>query len=358
MELNREEMTVSSLESGEMFKSQTLVLGTSVGFPNIAIYSSYYIHYECLGFIIEYLIQSPSFHPENLVIYQKKLESVDFLNWKKYYNNLFGLNDNNWKEASDINIDNIELLFLPTDDDRGFNIEWAKKTKIISINHLLTRRLYENTSNFLNINIRYSHYLNKNNENWCFPVFNGITKKEKWSCLSNNNYLSYGYKTHVVCLGLHSQPHPVQPSMMFKNNDEIRYSVIARYVQHNYNNVVNIDSYESLNSELFFNLIKSADYILCFNFNTDHATISLSGSINMAFSFGAKLILPKEWQETLNIRSAISYDFEDGAFHLPKVTEDDLDMIFQERSEMIDHRNNVLDSSIDYHSSNVHRFST
>jgi len=362
---------------------------------NIAIVIGHYFHYECLGFLIEYsiyylkkiFIQSNSlpqnsffastsfsqnsFSPtlcsgENVnlptvcpsenfkpVIYLKYYEDDGFfinrkelLNWKQYYSNLFHFNEYNWRTYEQIENDDIDVLFLTTDDDPEFKIEWNSKFKVISINHFLTRRIYNNSNRFLNINIRYSNFLNRNNEMWCFPMFNAISCNEKKKIL-NNRRLSEGYEVSVVCVGLHFQPHPDQPRLMFKNNDKIMFSVINRKIHHNYSEVSNIKSYEFLNTPLFFNILQNADYFLCFNYDEQHTHLKLSASINLAFSFGARLIIPKEWQDNLNISSAISYDFKDGSFHVPNITNEMIDSLYEERELLINHRNSVLDNAMD-----------
>ena len=362
----------------------------------IVILNTLNFHYECLGFLIEYSMYYYNFSKRSLygfsvacegedkfavacegknkkipnpIIYLKyngesDSNNKDLLNWKQFYSKLYGLNEDNWKNFNNFDVEDVSgenvnlsspsqatekpsnLLFLTTDDDPGFNIEWTKKYKVISINHLITRCIYNNTSRFLNINIRYSNFLNKDNEKWCFPFFNGVSREEKKTFLLKNPFLTEERELHIVCLGKHCQPHPEQPKVMFINNNKIKFSIIDRHILHNYNSVSNIDSYHNLCTPLFFDILKSADYILCFNYNTDHAEVSLSGSINIAFSFGARLIIPKEWQDNLQIRSAISYDFKDGAFYVPKITNEMIDDIFDEREEFIQHRNLVLEDAI------------
>jgi hypothetical protein len=337
----------------------------------IGIMNNLYIHYECLGYLIDYSLyylnmNIPSQATKNLFIYIQHYDDVEFINWKIFYNKLFNLTDENWRRSEQFDNDNIDILFLATDDDFGFKIEWINKYKIISIGHCTARQIYNDTSNFLNIYTRYSKFSNKENENWCFPVFEAVSRDEKKLIRKKNIFDSFGggsdeakpdffglqcrnnedYDIHVVCVGLHSQPHPLQPSRMFSNNDKIKYSIINRRIIHDYRDVENIDSYESLNSELFFDLLKNADYILCFNYNTDHACVSLTGSFNLAFSFGAKLIVPEEWQENLNISSAISYNFKNTPFYLPPITEEVIDAIYDERDGYINYRNNTFNAAI------------
>jgi hypothetical protein len=323
----------------------------------IAIINGLYFHYECLGFFIEYSIyylKKNNYENKKPTIYLKYHEDNGYfikrdelLNWKQYYTNLFNLNESNWKTYEEIENDDIDILFLTTDDDFEFKSKWVNRFKIVSLNHLLTRRIYSDSSSFLNINIRYSNILNKDNERWSIPMFNALSCIEKKSILNNRN-LPKKYDIHIVCIGTHSQPHPDQPKIMFKNNDKILFSVINRRIEHNYECNPNIDSYQFLNTPNFFNILANADYILCFNYNPDHSSITLSASINIAFSFGARLIIPNEWQEKLNIRSAISYKFSDGSFHVPSITSEMIDTLYQEREYFINHRNTVLDDAVNY----------
>jgi hypothetical protein len=388
------------------FLSQTVDNSDVV--KKIGIMNNFYFHYECLGYLIEYSLyylnasnkyfrDSPersegddqfsaadcggkfkggtetgsksllnlserivyklqsntsshdNYSPqsaENLLIYIQYYDDIDFINWKTFYNKLFNLTDKNWRRSEQFDNDNIDILFLATDDDFGFKIEWINKYKIISIGHSTIRQIYNDTSNFLNIYTRYSKYSNKENEKWCFPVFEAVSRDEKKLNRKNNLYLDGGYDIHVVCVGACSQPHPEQPSVMFLNNGKIKFSVINRRIIHDYSNVSNIDNYESLNSELFFDILKNADYIMCFNYNEKHTLISLTGSFNLAFSFGAKLLIPKEWQDNLNISSAMSYDFKETPFNLPSITDADIDAIYDERAGYINHRNDVFNNAI------------
>lgn len=354
----------------KLIKNKKETINVKNKIKNIAIINGLYFHYECLGFLIEYSkyylrnsseqsveednlkVACENKQPMNPIIYLKYHENDGFFknqnelyNWKQYYNNLFNLNEDNWRTYEQIENDDIDVLFLTTDDDPEFKIEWNSKFKVISINHFLTRRIYNNSDRFLNINIRYSNFLNKNNEMWCFPMFNAVSCIEKKKLL-NNRRLTDGYEVHIVCVGLHFQPHPDQPRIMFKNNDKLMFSVINRRIEHNYNGVSNIKSYEFLNTPLFFNILQNADYLLCFNYNEEHNIFKLSASINLAFSFGARLIIPKEWQDNLNISSAISYDFKDGSFHVPNITNEMIDSLYEERELLINHRNSVLDNTL------------
>jgi hypothetical protein len=307
----------------------------------IAIYQGFLFHYEMLGYILEYVIQSKlSFDlycPEDC--YGNE--------WKEFYQTIFKIKIN-FINPSKINPYNYDLIFLITDDDKSFKQEWLDdigESKVVCIDH--TSQIRRNPYNMLRLSTRFYYYRPKCL--WALPVYNYINKLDKYKYLNQTN------RINVACIGLQNIVYSGEfLKQLFYNFDSIDFHVMNRKLDKTYENFSNIKTYENVSTHNLMELLKKTHYILCFE-NPDYLkpiTCSISASVPLAFTSGCQLIIPKSWQHYYNFNSAISY--EDTLLQKNKTTtkmflngQIDLNKIYSESYELINHKNKTFTDIIE-----------
>jgi len=300
----------------------------------IAVYHGLeYIHYEMLGYLIEYI---KNMYMLKFNIYAKIINGG--IDWLNYYNDNFNINMS-WKNPDLFNPNNYDYIILLTDDDMTFTNDWLKKynNKIIMINHF-----HKNRRILTKYSVGTRFFVSNPSQKWALPSYIGINKNDKLKTLTN--------KIIVSCIGIQNRP----PSTLFLrdlfiNFDEIEFNIIARYIPHKYNSN-NIYTYTNPPPQIMFNIIKKSHYILCIDIphNINSKSNSISGSIPLSFSYGCNLILPEIWQKYYNFKSSISYldnhVQNNGQSKLTLSKNINLDNIYNELYELINHRNNVFNN--------------
>ena len=306
----------------------------------IAVYQGFdYIHYEMLGYILDYFKHINSKYNINTLkfnIYAKLITTG--IDWLIYYNKHLNMNIS-WNEPNLFNPNNYEYIILLTDDDMSFKDEWLIKYnyKIITINHWQKNRRIETP---YNIGTRF--FVTNPYQEYILPSYMGIPYNQKKKILLNN-------KINVSCIGAQNIP----PSTLFlkdlfTNFNEINFHIVARHIPYNYNSS-NINTYIFPSCNDMFNIINKSDYILCIEIpNTDTKSNCISGAIPLSFSYGCQLLIPKIWQDYYNFKSSISYldnhVQNNGNSKLTLSKNINLDNIYNELYEIINHRNNIFDN--------------
>lgn len=307
----------------------------------IAIYHGFlYIHYEMLGYILEYFIQSNlSF---DLFCH---LETIG-KEWKDFYESTFNVKLN-FNIPAKINPHNYDLIFLITDDDYSFKQNWLDEfgeKKVICIDHsAYIRRV---PTNMLRLGTRFFYQRPKCQ--WALPVYTFINKIDKIKYLAQTN------RINLMCIGTQNKPYSGEfLKELFYNFDSIDFYVITRHLDKNYQNYPNIKTFENCSTQKMMELLKKTHYILCFENpnNLEPVSNSISASIPLAFDSGCQLIIPKSWQFYYNFNSVISY--EDTLLQKNNVITKmflnghiDLDKIYNEAYELINHKNRMFDNII------------
>jgi hypothetical protein len=295
----------------------------------LAIYHGFEsIHYEMLGYFIEYILHTKV----DIDIYSHIL-----LDWKEYYEDLFNIKLH-WNNPNLFNPELYDLIFLLTDDDYSFKNEWLEKygtSKVISIDHCGTIR----RGNMLD-RISTRSFARRPTCKWALPCYYGISKSDKKLLLDND-------KIKVTCIGTQNMPPSIEfLRKLFSNFDEIEFHIIGRYIPYKYDSD-NIKVYNMCPTKLMHDIIKKSHYIFCIENPNNYYPIadSMSGSIPLSFGYGCQLILPSNWQKYYNFKSTVQYENTlINSITLPFNT--DLDLIYQEQYELISHRNRMIDSCI------------
>jgi hypothetical protein len=310
---------------------------------NIAIYHGFTdIHYEMLGYFIEYMKYSNI----NFNIYALSTNKTG-LEWYNFYCKKFNLLLE-WKNPSLFNPYIYNFIILLTDDDLSFKNEWLVefgKEKVICIDHHCTiRREYEM---LYRIGTRF--FYNRPYLDWIIPCYYGITKNNKEIILNQSS------KIKVLCIGVQNTPLDINfLKDLFDNFNEIEFHIAARIIQNKFENFLNIFIYEMCETELLFEHVYTSQYILCINRidNYHPASNSISGAIPIAFSYGCQLILPELWQKYYNFKSIISYKDnyvqKNGTTKLILSKNINLNNIYNELNELVLNRNIILDKIFKY----------
>lgn len=304
----------------------------------LAIYQGFlYIHYEMLGYILEYFIQS------NLSFDLYCPEESVGQEWKEFYENIFKVKLI-FINPTKINPYNYDLIFLITDDDYSFKQKWLDKLgeeKVICIDH--SAHIRRQPINMLRLGTRFFNH--RPTCLWALPVYNYINKLDKLK------YLAQTDKINVMCIGTQNKPYSGEfLKELFYNFDSIDFHVITRYLDKNYDEYSNIKTYENCSTQKMMELLKKTHYMLCFENpnNLEPISNSISASIPLAFNSGCQLIIPKSWGPYYNFNSVITYKdyllqknntitkmFLNGQI--------DLDKIYYEADKLINHKNKMFD---------------
>ena len=292
----------------------------------VAIYHGFdYLHFEMLGYIIEYLllykIEFTLYSNINLWSYE----------WKLFYDKLFNIP---WNPTHLFNPDNYEYVFLITDDDSTFKDNG--KIKIICIEHIdYIRRL----NVYYRIGTRF--FVDRPDCDWVIPCYNGISKKNKLEILKKEN------KINVICIGK-SQPYNIETLkniFCVEEISKINFYLIGREINNidHFKNYFNIFIYNNCSTLNMLCLLKKSHYILCLDIFDDfhYEKQAISGSIHLGFSFGCTIIIPNDWQVYYNFKSVINYNSKkNNKIKLSKNI--NLDKLFDERFDLINHRNLIF----------------
>lgn len=312
----------------------------------IAVFHDYSdIHYEMLGYLMDYFIST-----KIQVEYFAEASSIG-IEWKTYYENLFKINLN-WNKTINFNPKSFDLIFLVTDDDRGYDIvnkltqNNSDSEKLICIDHHYSIRRKDA---FYRIGTRFFQL--RPNCPWALPTYRSISPNEKIY------YVKQSEKINVCCIGIQNVPPNVDYLRnLFTNFESIEFHIIARKIETKDKLInSNIKILENYSTIEMMNLMKSIDYILCLENpkNLNPQKNCISGSIPLAFNFLIRLIIPNTWQQNYSFNSVLSYDDNvlQKSLNQTKLTLEKLEekMIYNINNELvfnISHRNNVFDKAI------------
>jgi len=337
------------------------------------------IHYEMLLYLIDYFKTINDNITINYYLKKKFVEvsGVNIYNgWVLQY---MKINKNiNIKLIYDFNPENYDLIYLITDDDNTFKDEWFINhgNKIISIKHCHIDRTHPV---YLSINTRY--IFDQPGNKWVIPVYNGISKNDKFDLISKSN------KIKVLSVG---KVFPLSYTYLyniFENIDDIEFNIVTlsfdsikkfdfKKLEH-----PNINIHINIYVEKFINLLKESSYvIICdidnnyvdnmnndndnnkkFNIDIDNykqnhrISYVIQSGLHLGISHGCKLLLPSRYNKYYGLRDAITYneraspdiiDDNNNKIKLEKITIESLNNTYTQLYELINHRNITFDNII------------
>lgn len=298
----------------------------------IAIYNSYYFHYEMFGYIIFYCYLNKyklDIFTENkqnigwILFYEELIKhinaNIDFFYYEEFNNDLVR--------------NNYDLIFLTTDDDPKFKCEWMNK-KVICINHYYKYRRI-NCFHCLAIAPFY-----KNKIKWGLPCYPRINKLNKYIDPINMNVaiVGGGYFNHNL--------YNINIINRLKSNKKIILHIFTCIITeemikilHKKNNEnIEIILYKRIETKSMFSLLQKVNYMLINStINEDHNTgKTISGSVSLAFTTLSRLIISNNINKIYNFSSALEFDMDtDEDIFLHDTVEETHDLIIDERDTLI-----------------------
>jgi hypothetical protein len=309
----------------------------------IALYHNQDIHYEMLGYLIEYC-QSRNLDYD---LYSSYKDS-NTITWTKWYNKFFN-NKVNWINSLKIN-DNVDydVIVLITDDNLYANyVEEKHRHKAITIDHWYLQR-----NNDIRYHIGIRKFYNRPNLPYTIPCYRMINKEEKLELVKNDN------KIKVIFLGRYNIPSSLT-FLLFDNIKDIEFHIVRPKEDKSHfeylKNIPNSYFYYNLETDELMELMKKCHYtFLMPSYIEGYQRQKLSSIIPLSYSTLCQCIIPKSWNMDLNLKSVLLYDDLD---YLQPNKQIKLDInqfklkiseINEERESLITHNIDVFDCAIDY----------
>jgi hypothetical protein len=308
---------------------------------NIAIYQGFTsIHFEMFGYLFDYFLTSNiTFHvftPINNI-------SSD---WLSFYNNVFN-SKLTFNPINQFDPSKYSLIILVTDDDMSFKQEWLTTYNVLCIDH--SAKIRRKPDNMLRIGTRF--FYNRPICPWALPIYTIYTKYDKQLFLND--------KINVTCIGIQNRP-PNDNFLkeLFVNFDSINFHIITRKMLTKYQSD-NIFCYENCPTTKMMDILKNTHYILCLENpnNLEPVANSMSAAIPLAFSTGCQLIIPESWNKYYSLKSIITYQDKylqknNIMSNLTLTHKTNLDSIYNETYQLINHRNYTFDKLIKINTNN------
>ena len=310
----------------------------------IAIFHNEDIHYEMLGYLIDY------FQTYNITVH-----FYSFFNnfpigktYSNWYNSFFNQYKINWKTTSslDENI-NYDVVILVTDDNPSYSqIKDKYKDKTISIEHWCYDR-----NNQARIKIGTRLYQNRPQLPFALPCYNIISEQDKFELIQRQD------KIKVVFVGRFNFPASFTFSF-FNNIDDIEFHLIMWDIKNCLDYLKppsNFFVHNQIDTEEMMDIMKSAHYAF-FNPTYMHGYSSnkLSATFHLAISTLVKPIIPEYWNNIYKLDSNLVVQYDDYHYLQPdkqlNLTKEEyirsLPFLSQYRKTNIAHRNMVFDQAI------------
>lgn len=290
----------------------------------LLIYNNFSFHHDLIGFALEYCMDN------NYIanVYNPN----DYDNYMDFYKKI-GLNF--------ILIDKIinpkiyDLIIVLTDSDFSYTSENITN-KTITLRHWYNIRnplfkIQIPIAPFTNINNTYDPY-------FICPVYNLINKDQKCK-------ISMITEIKITIIGRFIPDNIEYFNFINSDSKNVIYNIITQCPHDKLRNSKNVNYFENVNASIFYEILVNSHYCLitdlCYNHNNG---FTISSSIITSFITGCQLIIPEEMNKHLRLKSAILYNKN------KKIILDNpnYDLVFNERQDFIDKRNNILNAIINY----------
>lgn len=293
---------------------------------NIAVFNSFPFHYEMFGYIIFYCSKNNF----NLTIYTNNKND---LGWLKFYKQIFCDFNFEYKSVNKFENDKhlFDIIFIPTDDDFGFDNKWITD-KCITIDHTLMNRRPQ-----IKNHIGTRLFLNSDNE-WALPCFECLNIADKTN--SEEEHIN------IAIIGCTKINIDVINRLTTSNaSDCIKLHVCGRVINFiNLNDVkknISIENHNNIDTFDLIKLLKMCDYVLtdcCPNVvgNFDHTEgKSMSGAVPLAFSTLTPLILNSNNNKLYKFQNVIEFDFDSNLNIYVDKNIIDVEKLNEERKKLI-----------------------
>ena len=282
----------------------------------ILLYNNFPFHHEMFGFALDFCKKFGHgafvFNPND---YEEYMKVYDILDYK-------------YTTVTNIEPDIYDLIIVLTDSDWSYLPKWVNN-KTICINHW-----YQDRNKYIKNSIPIGPlHSNKYNSTFISQIYPILTKDKK------NQFHSID-KIYVSIMGRFI---PNDPSYLdFIKNKNVIYNFISKNPPHKkILESKNIKCFTNINALDLCNILSNSHYILVTDTNINHnKCYTISASISYAFSTGCQLIIPKEMNSYLRLKSAIVYDKTDNiSLEFP-----DIDSVYEESETLMNNRNKILNN--------------
>lgn len=310
----------------------------------IAIFHNEDIHYEMLGYLIDY------FQTYDIIVhfYSSFIDFPIGRTYSKWYNSFFNQYKIQWKKSSTLDEEiNYDVVILVTDDNPNYGqIKDRYKDKTISIEHWCQNR---NEAPKIKIGTRF--YVNRPELPFAMPCYNIISEQDKFELIQRQD------KIKVVFVGRFNFPASFTFSF-FNNINDIEFHLIMWDVKNCLEYLKPPDNFfvhNQIETEEMVEIMKSSQYAF-FNptYMQGYSSNKLSATFHLAISTLVKPIIPEYWNNIYKLDSNLVVQYDDYRYLEPNrelnLTKEDylrsLPFLSNYRKSQIAHRNLVFDEAI------------
>jgi len=314
----------------------------------VAIWHQEDIHFEMLGYLIEYFqIYNPDVEFHIYVILFDYEIGSSYIN---FYNKFFNKKNIVWIYHEGI-LPNIEydVIIMVSDHNLTYKnyLENKYEDKMISIEHWWQTRCPKVLNK---VGTRY--FYNRPDTPYAVPSYDLISKNEKEVLCGSVERIK------VIFMGRFNVPSSTTFSFFkdFENIDihfinwKIEYESL-KYLKY----IPNFYVHEKLETEEMIEIMKQSHFIFFYpNYIEGYCQHKTSASLHQAFSSLCIPIIPKSWNIYYNYNNNLIVEYDDLKFLTPnkqlvlskEMFLEKLPYLAEERTKQIIHRNNVFDKMI------------
>ena len=301
----------------------------------IAIFNSFPFHYEMFGHILDHFSRCNDASSVVSIF----TETRNALGWLEFYEKQFKHVKFQYKPVAEFCDARhaFDLIFVPTDDDFAFKREWIDERCIASDHHISIRRP------------EYKHRIGvrpfaQSDKQWALPCCEFVSVNEKLRHL-DADCIHVAIGGGLQCILNYdainrlsaSVPLPLHVHFIGRKIIELRSKIKEDIVIH---------LHEKMDTRDMIELLKKCDYIMTDLQNDDHINgISMSGSVPLAFSTLATLIISKQNNRIYGFKNVVEFELNaDDRIVLSKPDDKDIDQLKVERDGLIAMYDGTIDA--------------
>ena len=296
----------------------------------VAIFNSFPFHYEMFGHILDHFSRKGRNDASTVV--SIFTETRNELGWLEFYKTQFKHLNLQFRPVADFCDARhaFDLIFVPTDDDFAFKREWIDGRCIANDHHISIRRP------------EYKHHIGvrpfaQSDKQWALPCCEFVSVDEKLrhldadcihvaiggglQCILNYDAINRLSSSALVPLHVH---------FIGRKIIELRSKIKEGIVVH---------LHEKMDTSEMIELLKKCDYIMTDLQNDDHINgVSMSGSVPLAFSTLATLIISKQNNRIYGFKNVVEFELNadaDDCIVLSKRDDNDIERLKVERDGLI-----------------------
>lgn len=280
----------------------------------VAIFQGYCdIHFECDAYLLE------AYRNEDVTLFTQHHPVAD--EYDRFFSKFFTYTR---KHICEYNVDNYDLTVLVSDDDPFFPND-IPMNKVIVVNH--GRDLFRRNNIIWHIHNR--PYRN-NDVPWALPVWQHTPKEEKLTLINKPPV--------IACIGYGCHADISVYQSIIANNPDATINVMGRFV--NFPSAPQVNWLQFVPLESMFEIVKNSTHILFTDQSDCRSKNCMSATMIIALATGCQIIMPSNWEYDCLV-APIRFDrFDD--IRVPRLTEEIIDSIYQDRQNMVEHRDKTL----------------